>query len=109
MLISQAVTTRGLRETIMTAYVISDATMLDAKALQVYRMRATDSIHKHGGRFLARGGQIERLEGTWAPRIIALVEFPSREKARAWYHSSEYASALEVRDAALSRNLILVD
>jgi uncharacterized protein (DUF1330 family) len=64
---------------------------------------------KYGGKFLARAGEIERLEGTWAPRIIALVEFPSMEKARAWYHSSEYTSALEVRDAALSRSLILVD
>jgi len=29
--------------------------------------------------------------------------------ARAWYRSPEYAKALEVRDQALSRNLILVD
>ncbi|TGU99163.1 DUF1330 domain-containing protein, partial [Mesorhizobium sp. M8A.F.Ca.ET.173.01.1.1] len=26
-----------------------------------------------------------------------------------WYRSEEYAAALEVRDAALSRNLILVE
>src|SRR6516162_4056006 len=32
-----------------------------------------------------------------------------RASARAWYHSPEYASALEVRDAALSRSLILVE
>jgi len=31
------------------------------------------------------------------------------EQARAWYRSPEYASALEVRDDALSRDLILVD
>lgn len=31
------------------------------------------------------------------------------EQARAWYCSPEYASALEVRDDALNRGLILVD
>jgi uncharacterized protein (DUF1330 family) len=30
-------------------------------------------------------------------------------KARAWYRSADYASALELRDQALDRNLILVD
>ena len=40
---------------------------------------------------------------------IVIVEFPNLEQARAWYRSPEYAFALEVRDTALSRNLILVD
>jgi Domain of unknown function (DUF1330) len=31
------------------------------------------------------------------------------ESARAWYRSPAYGVALEVRDQALSRNLILVD
>jgi uncharacterized protein (DUF1330 family) len=31
------------------------------------------------------------------------------EQARAWYTSPEYASALEMHDIALERNLILVD
>jgi len=49
------------------------------------------------------------LEGTWSLRAIIIVEFPTIEQARIWYRSPEYASALEVRDKALSRNLILVD
>jgi uncharacterized protein (DUF1330 family) len=49
------------------------------------------------------------LEGDWRPRTIIVVEFPSAEQAQAWYRSPEYASALAVRDEALSRNLILVE
>jgi uncharacterized protein (DUF1330 family) len=56
-----------------------------------------------------RGGPIEQLEGNWAPRAIIVVEFPDIERARTWYRSPEYAFALEVRDRALSRNLILLD
>lgn len=93
----------------MAAYLISDVTVQDAEGFQLYRTRAADSIARHGGRYLVRGGAIKTLEGTWDPRTIIIVEFPSMEQARAWYRSPEYASALEVRDQALSRNLILVD
>jgi uncharacterized protein (DUF1330 family) len=41
--------------------------------------------------------------------MIVVVEFPDLDRARAWYHSAEYAEALAVRDAALSRKLILLE
>lgn len=93
----------------MAAYLISDLTVRNAEAFQIYRTRAAAAIEKYGGRYLARGGEIQALEGGWSPRNIVVVEFPSMERARAWYASTEYASALEVRDIALERNLILVD
>lgn len=93
----------------MSAYIISDVTAKDADAFQTYRSRAAASIARYGGRYLVRGGPIEQLEGNWAPRAIIVVEFPDIERARTWYRSPEYAFALEVRDRALSRNLILLD
>jgi len=93
----------------MSAFLISDVTVRDADAFQLYRTRAAASIAKHGGRYLVRGGAIEPLEGGWSPRAVVIVEFPTLEQARAWYGSSDYALALQVRDAALERNLILVD
>jgi len=93
----------------MAAFLISDVAVRDAEALQTYRTRAAASLAQYGGRYLVRGGASEPLEGTWEPRAIIVVEFPSIKQARAWYHSPEYASALEVRDDALSRDLILVD
>jgi uncharacterized protein (DUF1330 family) len=93
----------------MAAYIISDVSVHDGEALQTYRTRAAASITLYGGRYLARGGKIEALEGSWTPQTVIVVEFPSIEHARAWYRSPEYASALAVRDQALSRNLILID
>jgi uncharacterized protein (DUF1330 family) len=93
----------------MSAYLISDVTVRDAEAFQNYRSRAAASIALYGGRYLARGGAIAPLEGEWSPRNIIVVEFPSVEQAQIWYRSPEYAAALEFRDKALSRNLILVD
>jgi uncharacterized protein (DUF1330 family) len=93
----------------MPAYIISDVTIRDNEAIEAYRTRAAASIALHGGRYLVRGGQVETLEGDWNPGPLIVVEFPDMEQARRWYGSAEYAAALEVRDAALSRNLVLVD
>jgi uncharacterized protein (DUF1330 family) len=93
----------------MAAYLISDITVRDRTAFEIYRTRAADAIQNYGGRYLARLGEVQVLEGSWNPNMIVVVEFPNLEQARAWYRSPEYAFALEVRDTALSRNLILVD
>ncbi|TIS54448.1 DUF1330 domain-containing protein [Mesorhizobium sp.] len=93
----------------MPAYVISDVTIRDAEAIEAYRTRAAASIAQHGGRYLVRGGQVETLEGNWNPGLLIVVEFPDMERARRWYGSAEYAAALELRDAALGRNLILAE
>lgn len=99
----------------MSAYIISDVTIHDETSAAAYRERAARSIAQHGGRYLARAGAIEVLEGTWSPRaiiiviIVIIVEFADFEQARTWYRSAEYAEALKFRDAALSRDLILVE
>ena len=93
----------------MPAYVISDVTIRDREVIETYRTRAAASIATHGGRYLVRGGDVETLEGHWKPGPLIVVEFPDIETARRWYRSDEYAAALEVRDVALSRKLILVD
>jgi uncharacterized protein (DUF1330 family) len=93
----------------MAAYLISDVTVHDRAAFEVYRTRAADAIPTYGGRYLARLGEVQVLEGSWSPNMIVIVEFPNFERARVWYHSPEYALALEMHDKALSRNLILVD
>lgn len=93
----------------MAAYFISDVSPKDTDAFEGYRLRAADSIARHGGRYLVRGGNVETIEGNWAPRAIVIVEFATVERARAWYRSAEYAQALTLRDRALDRNLILVE
>jgi uncharacterized protein (DUF1330 family) len=65
------------------AYLISDVSIRDNQAFQVYRTRAAASIAKYGGRYLVRGGAIEPLEGNWSPKTIIVVEFPDIERARA--------------------------
>jgi uncharacterized protein (DUF1330 family) len=71
----------------MPAYVISDLEVRDARLIEEYRTLAQASIAKHGGRYLARGGAVEPVEGDWTPKMIVIVEFPSMDRAREWYRS----------------------
>lgn len=72
----------------MPASVISDVEPLDPKLIEQYRALAEASIAKHGGRYVARGGTIDAVEGGWAPKHVVIVEFPSLERARAWSGST---------------------
>ena len=94
----------------MTAFVISEFTILDEALTARYRELAEASIARYGGRYVVRGEVIEALEGVWPPeQRLVVVEFPSLDRAREWYGSPEYARALEVRGQALARRLILID
>lgn len=93
----------------MTAYLISDVTIRDPGAFERYRTRAAASIKAFGGRYLVRGGEITVLEGQHRPSALVVVEFPDTETIQRWYGSPEYALALELRDQALVRSLIVVD
>ena len=93
----------------MAAYFISDASVKNREALGMFRARALASITRYGGRYLVRAGLVEPVEGSWKPNAIIIIEFPDLERARTWYRSAEYASALAIRDDAISRDMILVE
>ncbi len=91
------------------AYIISDVTLRNNDAAKAYREAAAAAIAHHGGRYVVRSGDVTVLEGDWRPNMLVIAEFPSRAVAEAWYRSAEYARALEHRDAALDRNLIMAE
>jgi uncharacterized protein (DUF1330 family) len=52
---------------IMTAYVIIDIDIHDPKSFQKYRAGVPALIAKHGGEYLARGGDFEVIEAIGSP------------------------------------------
>ena len=92
----------------MTAFIVSRVLTKPGRSLDEYRRLAAESIERHGGRYLVRGGEQQILEGEWAPATI-IVELPTSEAARAWYASPDYVRALRYREEALDRDLVLVD
>ncbi len=93
----------------MAAYVIAEVNVTNPTLYDEYRKLVPATLEKYGGRFAVRGGAVEPKEGGWAPARFVVVEFPTMELARKWYHSPEYAPALALRHKAADSRLILVE
>ncbi len=94
----------------MPAYVIASVTAArDQEKLAEYRSRNTDVVAAHGGRFVARGGRHEVLEGDYAPLRVVIIEFPDLEAAKGWYESDEYAPLRELRRSASDTDILVVE
>ncbi len=93
----------------MPAYVIVNTRVSDPTRIQTYRDLAEQSIKQFGGTYLVRGGQLSVLEGTYHPERMVLVEFPTLDRARAWYASEAYAEAKQARAGIAEFEMVLVD
>jgi uncharacterized protein (DUF1330 family) len=93
----------------MAAYIVVDIDVHDAPGLEEYRRLVPGTITKYGGRFIVRGGAFQVLEGSWQPKRMVLLEFPSTEQAKRWYDSEEYRPLKAMRLKASTSNLVLVD
>jgi uncharacterized protein (DUF1330 family) len=93
----------------MAAYVVAEIDITDSKAYEEYRAQVPAVIAKYGGRYLARGGKIEPLEGGWEPKRLAVLEFPSMDQAMKFYRSDDYAPLIKLRQRASRGKLIVVE
>ena len=93
----------------MPAYIIVDVTVNDPVAYEDYKRMVPPSLAQYGGRFLVRGGATTTLEGTWSPRRIVILEFPTAERAKQWWGSPEYADAKALRQRLAHTEMLLVE
>jgi uncharacterized protein (DUF1330 family) len=93
----------------MPAFVIVNVDPKHPEEYERYKEVAQKTLAQYGGRYVVRGGPMEVLEGTWAPTRIVVLEFPTYEKAREWWHSAEYAPAKALRQHAATTDLVIVD
>ena len=93
----------------MTAYVIAAETVKDEAMFDEYRKQVPATVAPFGGKFIVRGGAIEGKEGGWAPKRLAIVEFPTMEQALKWYESPEYRPLLELRERASTARVVIVE
>ena len=92
----------------MPAYVIANITILDPVRYEDYKRMVPATLAPFDGRFIVRGGETDVLEGDWRPSRLVLLEFPSVERARAWWNSPEYAQARALRQATSKGTLIIL-
>jgi uncharacterized protein (DUF1330 family) len=106
---TRAIIATATKELPMPAYLLVDCAVTDPERYERYKALAPPAIAKFGGRYLARGGEITRLEGDWHPQRIVVLEFPDAQTAKRFYESPEYRAARMERAGAANMNMILVE
>ena len=94
----------------MAAYLIANVKINDDSWVPDYAANVHDIVHKHGGKYLSRSGRITPLEGD-APDVslIALLEFPSVDAAKAFANDPEYAPYVSSRQAGTASQFYVID
>jgi uncharacterized protein (DUF1330 family) len=95
----------------MVAYVIAERTgQWDESVFAAYGPLAAASIAKFGGRYLAKGSDIGLLEGEGSPPLaMAVLEFPSRAQAEAWFASDDYQAAARIRRGGATNRFVVIE
>ncbi|WP_426236041.1 DUF1330 domain-containing protein [Pseudomonas sp. TWP3-2] len=93
----------------MKAYWIAHVDITDPDHYSQYTQRAPKAFTEYGGRFLARGGRSESLEGRATPQRSVVIEFDSYEQAVACYRSDLYQEAKRYREEWAKADIIIVE
>ena len=92
----------------MPAYIIIEVSIHNPTEYEDYKKLTPPSLKPFDGKFIVRGGKAETLEGDWNPERIVVLEFPTIEKAKAWWNSEGYAPAKALRQRTSKTKMIVV-
>jgi uncharacterized protein (DUF1330 family) len=93
----------------LPAYVVVNVDVQDPVRYEDYKQLAPASIAQYGGRYIARGGRVEVMEGDWRPQRLVILEFPTVERAKEWWGCPEYAPAKAMRNATAHTQLVITE
>ena len=89
----------------MSAYCLFDnLEVFDGDGLAAYVAAVRSTVHAHGGKYLAVGGQVEVKEGSPIVRYPVLIEFPDLPSAQRWYESEDYQPLKALRQRSVRAN-----
>jgi uncharacterized protein (DUF1330 family) len=94
----------------MTAYVIADIKVTDDGWVPEYAALAPEFVHRHGGKYLSRSGNVKTLEGMpLDTSLIAIMEFPTAMAAEAFVNDPDYAPFVAARRQGSESRFQLID
>jgi uncharacterized protein (DUF1330 family) len=93
----------------MTAYVIVDIHVTDPIRYEEYKKLAAPTVEQYGGRYIARGGKTEILEGEWVPSRLVILQFDTIDQAKVWLHSPEYSRVKQIRHETATSNMVVIE
>lgn len=92
----------------MAAYIIAQVDVTDLDEYVKYASQTPGIAAEFGGKFLAKGGAAEQMEGRGRGRNV-IIEFPDGDAARRFYHSDKYQGVIGIRHANSESDLVIVE
>ena len=89
-------------------YLVANLKVADQEIFKQFSSVALPLIEKYGGKLLARGPDAERHKGN-VEGIVTMIEFESKEAARAFYLSNDYQAAKAIRDKGVDTDLMIIE
>jgi uncharacterized protein (DUF1330 family) len=81
----------------------------DRETYREYATKVGTTVAGYGGRLLVATSRVEVKEGTLEYPRTVIGEFPSLERARAWYESAEYQAIAPLRRASTTGPVFIVE
>jgi len=94
----------------MANFLIAQVTVTDPSWIPDYAANVHNIVHRHGGKYLTRSGNIRTLEGDESTlSLIAVIEFPTDDALQAFVDDPEYAPYAAARQAGSDSHLVAID
>jgi uncharacterized protein (DUF1330 family) len=94
----------------MTAFLIADIKVTNDKWVPDYAASVHELVHKHGGKYLSRSGNVKTLEGTpLDTSLIAIMAFPSIKAAESFVTDPAYVRYANARRSGSESRFQLID
>jgi uncharacterized protein (DUF1330 family) len=94
----------------MANYLIAQVKVNDDSWIPDYAANVHDIVHRHGGKYLSRSGNITTLEGNESiANLVALIEFPTEDALHAFVTDPDYVPYAEARQAGTDSHFIAID
>jgi len=93
----------------MPAYFVAELETTNPAGMEAYRAAVPATLTQYGGRFVARGGNTELVEGGPEPKRIVILEFSDAAAIKRWYNSPEYQKILPGRLENSTGRAFIVD
>ena len=90
------------------ALLVGGHIMRDMQGFGPYAAAVPAVVKSFGGRFLARGGTVTPVSGSFVPQRVVVTEYADVETALAWYTSDAYAPLLKIRLATTEARLVIM-
>ena len=82
--------------------------IIDEEKLKIYGANAKPTLEANGGKYVARGSNISKLEGI-PPERCTILEFESVESAKRFYESDEYQAAKNKLEWKVDRVMFIIE